>query len=1192
MADAPSASGPRQILGRAPFLLVRIAAAFLVLVLLLIAAVCLLFNFRPELLQVWLQSTLSEQFSGPVYLSAIRTGWDNGPSLRFQQLRAGPPAHPDLSLKQVDVQLYPLPLLWGSLVVRQLTVVNASLQACKNPQGYWQLKGLRHRQASSSWLPDLDPARLDIRHATISMEDAGRTTQLRMQWRSTGGLRPEMQVHLDWAKGGYLDYSGAVQGVFTHPSRSAGHGQWSLHALPLAWLHGFDPRFPVLHGQLNARGNLLWQDGLPKMLHGRFQWQHPGPGPDAAGQLQWHGAARSGVLQLVVLRGLGTRPLSAQLQLDWQRQWQGNLHIQQIPAAVLMRIAGPFLPQAWRQVYRQVWQGNLRNFQVHFLKSTHSRKIQWQLKTRLDDLGIPALGKTPHLQGLTGDLTAQAQHFSLHLQSPQLELLWPQYFTHPWVLQGVSGHISGRWQGQQWSLQASPLRIQGPGQLQLQGHLTPRYLRLQAELQKLPVRDIPTFVPHKGISPALQHWFSRAFQSGTLKQAKLRWQGPWQRLPENRHGQQLNLQADFENVHLHFAPRWPALQHLEARLQWTGNNLAISSQHGDMAGVPLHDVRVTMSALRSRRASPLEGTVNTTLPLAKLLPFLRQTPILGHAHTLPLQLSGTAQLNLALQVPFHHEKTWVQGTLKLQDAGMQLGGWQARAVSGRVNFQRHRLDARDLQGQFMGGPAQLEIQGDDRQQQVNLQWHLHGDMQAGKLPLLARWQSRLQGVIPYQLSGSLRQDSMYLSGEAGLQRSRSTLPAPLAWNYGCEAPVRLLGQGLWNRAFILTIQAPQGHAQLSWQHRTTHWQWRGAAVHLGAGPLPTLPDKGVIVTGQGRDLPVDAWLSLLHEDSSGGDWPPTRFDLHWQTIHWLGQVLQHARLQGGLDGRKGYLHWQSPQSIGRLVYQGAKGPVARAADKPSNLFAHLDYLDWHGHPLQNVSLEAERSDQGWHISTLRGNWAGSQWNLSGAWQSRPRAMTTLQGTVKSPNIAPALEALGMHSLDYGHALYTGKISWPGAPWDCHVQQLQGNIRSTIKNGRLQKIGTELSWLVYVNPTTLLKDLFTFDYRPLFGEGLFFHELSADFTLAHGVARSKNIRLHSSALAMHGAGALDMVHKEMNLHLRVYPLQSFDWLLGRLPLVGPVLFGHSGKVLELNYRAEGSWAHPLVTRISSSFQKDQ
>ena len=388
-----------------------------------------------------------------------------------------------------------------------------------------------------------------------------------------------------------------------------------------------------------------------------------------------------------------------------------------------------------------------------------------------------------------------------------------------------------------------------------------------------------------------------------------------------------------------------------------------------------------------------------------------------------------------------------------------------------------------------------------------------------------------------------------------------------------------------------------------------------------------MPGYGVRIDGQGQVLPVDEWFALLPAGGPGGSLPTTRFDLHWQQVQLLGQVWQHTRMQGEARGRNWHLRWRSPQSAGKLTYQAARIPAQAAAihlnvqklvlspaqteplqsarrasgmtsspawasGGPLDLDAHMDHLDWRGHLAHDVTLQAERSPSGWQLSALKGEWLGSHWDLSGAWQPHDGGRTTLQGTVQSHNIGPALEALGMNSLEYGQARYTGKISWPGAPWNWNVQHLQGTIQSHIKNGRLKKMGTDVSWLVYVNPTTLLKDLLTLDYRPLFGEGLFFHALSAKFVLGKGLARSQDIRLNSSALAMHGAGTLDMVDQQMNLNLQVYPLQSFDWLLGDFPLLGPALFGHSGKVLELNYLAQGSWEHPMVTRISSSSAKDK
>jgi Predicted membrane protein len=109
---------------------------------------------------------------------------------------------------------------------------------------------------------------------------------------------------------------------------------------------------------------------------------------------------------------------------------------------------------------------------------------------------------------------------------------------------------------------------------------------------------------------------------------------------------------------------------------------------------------------------------------------------------------------------------------------MKIGNWQAESISGPIHFQRDAISAKNLQGQFVGGPAQLSVQAKALDQQADLQMQLQGSLQAGQLPLPQSWQSRLHGVIPYQVSGTLENGRLRLLGSARLQRSRSSLPAP------------------------------------------------------------------------------------------------------------------------------------------------------------------------------------------------------------------------------------------------------------------------------------------------------------------------------------------------------------------------------------------------------------------------------
>ncbi|MHB1494937.1 MAG: hypothetical protein ACYCUY_05785, partial [Acidithiobacillus sp.] len=66
--------------------------------------------------------------------------------------------------------------------------------------------------------------------------------------------------------------------------------------------------------------------------------------------------------------------------------------------------------------------------------------------------------------------------------------------------------------------------------------------------------------------------------------------------------------------------------------------------------------------------------------------------------------------------------------------------------------------------------------------------------------------------------------------------------------------------------------------------------------------------------------------------------------------------------------------------------------------------------------------------------------------------------------------------------------------------------------------------------------------------------------------------------------MKGIGAVDLTHRTVSMGLQVYPLQSFDLLLGHFPILGPAIFGKSGKVLEWRYQVDGPWERPVVRPV--------
>ncbi|MCK9189702.1 YhdP family protein [Acidithiobacillus sp.] len=1189
---------------------------------LLAAAFYLLLIPRLDLLRPYVSQSLSRALNAPVQVQGMHLSWNWGPLLELAALRVGSSAQPDLVLHGVHLRLFALPLLWGDLVAQDFRVAAGEVSVVQAGDGNWQVAGQALGHGGSLLPLDLDWARVDVQHLTIQWRSQPQAApiSLHVQGQSSGGLRPQVQVQVRWSPQGLLRYSGAARGVFTGPGRSSGSGNWVLQSLPLPWFHLADSHLPVWSGSVSGSGHLQWRSGLPRTATGQFAMHDAGmDGKQWAqihGHLDWNGTDSTGTLQLADLTGLAAQPLAARLGLNWRHRLQWQVEAPLLPAVLLQNVPEMALPVQLRWIPRQQWQGSLRD--LHFrARSVGHQSAIWELQAGLHGIGVSPHGDWFGVQGLSGDVVLHPESVQFHLVSQQFTLDWPQRFAAPLHLQELSARIVARKTGTDWSIQANPIVFQGPGHLHASLAVQGQQLRLKAQIDDMPVTAMADFVPQSNISPALRQWLLQAFQAGSLQHADLQWQGPWNHLPRLAPGEHFSLRANFRHVTLHYAPRWPIATQVNAQLLWAGDRLSVQSHRGDIFGVPVASASIALNHLFAPHTSPLQVTLKAPIPLDKLLPFLRETPVLeGKAvANMPLRLTGQGQLQLALSVPFGAEKSQVDGRIDLRHAGIGWRGWQATSMQGPVYFQRDKIRVGELKGVFAGGPMQASLQASQLETSPHLRLSLQGEAQAADLPMPERWRTAFGGAVPYQGSGTLLNNELHFKGDADLRQSRSALPAPLNWASGKGGSLAVQGYGNVARRLQVNFKLPLGSAVLAWQREASVWRWEAGAARLGGEIPPPLPNTGFFLQGRGDSLSVGPWLNMLTGEEDRKTWPGIRFDLHWRHLRFLQQDWPDVQIRGQVAAKKLHLQFASSRLAGVLQYARAPQPTASAqlrldiqklsvaapvsavssapvlsqirqgaAGSPLTLHTRIAQLDWHGHEAHDVLLDAARSAAGWNFSMLKGDWAGSQWDFKGSWQGAGAGQSTFQGNIRSNNIAPVLRDIGMDTLDYGRADYAGKLSWPGAPWDFSAAHLSGTIQTKLWNGRLRKLGTDISWLIFLNPTTLFEDVLTFDYRPLYGGGLFFSKLFADFQVQDGVAHTRNLLLESSALEMKGVGAVDLAHQTVRMGLQVYPLQSFDLLLGHFPILGPAIFGKSGKVLEWRYQVDGPWAHPAVRPV--------
>jgi hypothetical protein len=100
---------------------------------------------------------------------------------------------------------------------------------------------------------------------------------------------------------------------------------------------------------------------------------------------------------------------------------------------------------------------------------------------------------------------------------------------------------------------------------------------------------------------------------------------------------------------------------------------------------------------------------------------------------------------------------------------------------------------------------------------------------------------------------------------------------------------------------------------------------------------------------------------------------------------------------------------------------------------------------------------------------------------------------------------------------------------------------------------------------------------------LSGEGILFEELTADFALADGKLAINDGHAHGSAIGVNASGSFDMPAKTIELSGTLVPAYSVNSVLGKVPVLGPLLLGGKGEgIFGANFRIAGPWSDPNIT----------
>nr|WP_235816963.1 YhdP family protein [Bordetella ansorpii] len=607
-----------------------------------------------------------------------------------------------------------------------------------------------------------------------------------------------------------------------------------------------------------------------------------------------HAQTPGGLARGVSLRGEFNRNLF--LRDANPLHWDGQLYLQvddAQPSAWQSWVSLPAYPQG--RMAARAWL-RLSHGQVQDVTmDTVMRGLSWQLPN--DGGAIAAQAVRARLQGAPGDLmqfddlplarSKDAAGLSLNTEVDGLHIDAPGIFETrrlDFSQARLDASVLHR-PGQPRTLELRQMRVVNPDlDARLQGswredsQAPAGIVDLRGSLARGAMPAIYRYLP-LSVSEDARRWLARGLLAGEVRDAAVTLRGDLADFPYGRPGStgEFRIAGAYRDAVVDYAPAegkrkgWPRLEKLHGSFAVDKVSLTVDSKDGRVptaAGqvVTLGAVQASIPDLE--HDAELSVTGASEGPAPAYLALAANSPLGGLLDGVLDEAQGTGlwQVPLKLQIPLTHvDDARVEGHIGFTGGNFQLMPEipQFTQLHGELGFTERGVDARELRGTFLGGPARVSGgMGNGKALSFT------GTLNAANLSELSRspGMQRLSGKTDYQgrLTYSKGAD-LDISVQSELKGLAIDLPAPAGKRAEAAVPLRLqfspatdpgpagrrwLSGGMGEDINLLLERDP------STRGSGGPYFGRGA---LGVGRAATLPAQGMSLSGNFDTLNIDAW---------------------------------------------------------------------------------------------------------------------------------------------------------------------------------------------------------------------------------------------------------------------------------------------------------------------------------------------
>lgn len=911
------------------------------------------------------------------------------------------------------------------------------------------------------------------------------------------------------------------------------------------------------------------------------------------------------------------------LQRDSQGNWSGL--IKQMHLQALAHIAPLFIPADhpygnWPKLNPT---GILSDFTIY-------AQNDWQhyaLQGGFSQLGNAAIDNLPRLQGLTGRISGTDSGGQIKFASDDALFDAPDLFRNTLAFRRLAGSVDWRQESGYWLFSSRDLALDTPDfETETDFVLTLPKSQAAARLDLFTrfgnfsdISKVPGYLPAKVMGKDAVNWLDNAFIAGQIKQGELVMRGKLDQFPFTNGEGRFETLFSVENGELQFNEDWPHLGNLTADVQFLGEDLRVAISGGHSENVDIKQAVVTINALTNSDHVAVNGQVQGSVENALL--YLQKTPLHPHIDALPkiLASDSNTQVDLDLKIPYAETdpvRARVDAHLKNARLTLKPAGLTVDKINGILHFTEDRISSEPLSGETLGFPVNALLGDDDTATRL----HVEGSTNVANLEKQFSFLQNdiADGALIYQADLTLpyaASQAASLSITSDLQGVSITTDGVLTKTASEQRPLRLDFQ--FDNRSLLPLQvhyANELNAALlidSDQNRL----YSGHIV-LGGNPANTLQQTGLKVEIRQPSFKLSQVAGTLLADDERGPalreilldtdeliWQGHNFgaiQCHFQHLNqaWRGTIdsaMAKGQISipdqwGGKEPIKLEMDYLNLTAMSELNFEGAEEAVT--------VLPLIDIdsrqLLWRSVNLGKLKLQTDRLSSGIHFKKIKISGVNKNIDFTADWIKQLHGTSTLiNGNLSMDDFGSFLADLDV-SDDFKetHADISFTGGWSGAPHQFSLDQLNGQLRVKLSDGRISSIEPGFGRLLGLISMEQWAKRLSLDFSDIYRQGLAFDDIFGNFRLTNGVAYTDDLLIDAVSAKMKIVGTANLVDKMLDQHVAVIPKSS-----GALPIAGTIVGGIAAIITEVvtddyqegyffgsEYKVAGRWGNVEVTPI--------